>query len=108
MDYANLPVLQREANGKDGGGRTRGDQHRQRHTEATAGETEQNDVYMQEHLTKYSRNLLKEAKETFSAMGFEYAGYIKDGEVRVKKTSADKPHTIRSKMDIQRLKDDSS
>ena len=58
---------------------------------------------MQEHLTRFTKDLLKEAKETFTALNFDFAGYIKDGEVRVKRTADEKPSTIRTKTDIARI-----
>ena len=111
VNYTDLPqvIRRNESSGGRGGRGGRGGGHgvgQPRRTEAVAGETEENKIFVQEHLTKYTKDLLKEAKQTFSALDFEYAGYIKDGEVRVKQTAADKYQTIRSKADIKRIKDE--
>ena len=58
---------------------------------------------MQEHLTKFTKYLLKEAKETFTAMNYEFPGYIKDGEVRAKRKGDEKPMSVRTKTDISRI-----
>ena len=62
-------------------------------------------IYVQEHLTKQTKDLLNAAKTAFTELNFEYPGYIKDGEVRVKKEGTDKPILIRSHADIKRIKD---
>ena len=51
----------------------------------------------------FTKDILKEAKKTFTALNYEYPGYIKDGEVRVKRTEDEKPSTIRTKTDIARV-----
>ena len=68
------------------------------------GEQEQaNSIYMQEHLTQHTKKLLHQTRETLKDMNFAYGGYIKDGEVRVKKTEKDVPTTIRSPADLEKL-----
>ena len=38
---------------------------------AIESETEKHSIYLQEHLTKYNKDLLREAKKVFSELGFE-------------------------------------
>ena len=117
VDYAGLPkVLEKpKRSGRGGyGSSSRGgaaaahagvETHR---SNASEGETESHGIYIQEHLTKYSKDLLKEAKETFSTLNFEYPGYVKDGEVRIKRTADCKPQVIRCRTDIKRFKEEAS
>ena len=42
------------------------------------------DVFIQEHLTKATKALLKSTKDALTGKGFAYPGYVKDGEVRVR------------------------
>ena len=111
LNYDNLPsVTPADAapNERAGGGRSRGGRHggpaaRNVESFAVAGEPntdEDQPIYMQEHLTKFTKDLLKEAKETFTALEYEFPGYIKDGEVRVKRRADDKPMSVRAKTDI--------
>ena len=98
------PEIVRKDHGASRGGRGGGQGSiRVRKTEAVPGETDKNSIFLQEHLTQYSKSLLKEAKETFKD-DFQYPGYVKDGEVRVKRTVADRPQVIRSRADINRIK----
>ena len=43
------------------------------------------DVFVQEHLTNATKKLLKDTKEALADKGFAYPGYVKQGEVRVRK-----------------------
>ena len=63
------------------------------------------EIYVQEHLTKYTKDLLKETKDKLKDRGFAYGGYVKHGEVRVKKLPADKYTVIRCPSEIQNLLD---
>ena len=117
VDYTNLPeVVEKPMKSSRGGrgGTSRGGATAAhgggdtRRTNASQGETESHNIYLQEHLTKYSKDLLKEAKETFNAMNFEYPGYVKDGEVRTKRTGDCKPEIIRCRTDIKRIKEAAS
>ncbi len=60
------------------------------------------DVFIQEHLTKNTKTLLKDTKDALSTLDYAYV-YVKDGSVRVKKYPNDKPTTIRCKDDIEKL-----
>ena len=60
-------------------------------------------IYVQEHLTKYTKDLLRETKDKLKDCGFAYGGYVKHGEVRVKKLPTDKYTVIRCPSDIQNL-----
>ena len=63
-------------------------------------------MYMQEHLTKQNKLLLNETKTVFKAMNFEYPGYVKDGQVRVKQFKNDKPRAVKCLADIKKIKDE--
>ena len=115
VDYTNLPkVTVTEKPNTRGGGASRGSRGAAHagdtrvNPNAIEGETEKHNIYVQEHLTKYNKDLLKEAKEVFGELDFEYPGYAKDGEVRVKQKTDSKPHIIRCRTDIKRLKDAAS
>ena len=113
MNYVNLPSVTRAdavsneraaGHGRSRGGRHGGGSARNVDSLAVAGEPDgKHAIYMQEHLTKFTKDLLKEAKETFTALEYEFPGYIKDGEVRVKRREDDKPMSIRAKTDISRI-----
>ena len=72
---------------------------------ATYGESEPYSIYMQEHLTKHTKDLLTATKTALTELRFGYPGYIKDGEVRAKREGTDKPILIRSHADIKKIKD---
>ena len=72
---------------------------------ATHGESEPHSIFMQEHLTKHTKDLLTATKTALTELRFEYPGYIKDGEVRAKREGTDKPILIRSHTDIKKIKD---
>ncbi len=59
-------------------------------------------IYLQEHLTKRNKDLLKEAKSTLHET-FEFPGYVYHGEIRAKRNKTSKHHVIKSKADIQTL-----
>ena len=104
VNYDDLPTVLRKQFVGDSGRGGRGGHAgstRRKPSASVKGEPDNGQlIFMQEHLTSYSKKLLKDAKDTFNDLGFQYPGYIKDGEVRVKFGAEDKPHTIRSKGDI--------
>ena len=63
------------------------------------------EIFVQEHLTKYTKDLLRETKDKLKDKGFAYGGYVKHGEVRVKKAAEDKYTIISCGSDIQDLLD---
>ena len=65
-------------------------------------DTTAHDIFVQEHLTKATKTLLKETKEAMQGMEYKYPGYIKDGTVRIKKFDNDKPIIIQCKRDLER------
>ena len=114
LSYTDLPVISPP---KDRGAPGRGGKAAQTprwnlrnrdHGEAAVyGETEDpHPIYLQEHLTKLTKDLLKETKTVFEGLGYEYPGYIKDGEVRIKYKGTDKPIPIRCATDIKRIQDE--
>ena len=67
------------------------------------GDTEQHDIYFQEHLTKHTKNILTTARTALKKLNYEYPGYIKDGEVRAKRNENDRPTVIRSMTDLRNI-----
>ena len=63
-----------------------------------------NAVFMQESLTKYTSDLLKEAKLAAGALSYKYPGYTINGEVRVKILEGAKYIAIKSVKDLQKIK----
>ena len=59
-------------------------------------------IYMQEHLTKLNKDLLKLAREKLQDK-FAFPGYVKNGEVRAKLTEASKYEPITCEQDIHKL-----
>ena len=60
-------------------------------------------IYMQEHLTKRNKDLLKESKRVLKEL-YEFPGYVMNGEVRAKYSKADKFCVINSMKDIEKLR----
>ena len=58
-------------------------------------------IYLQEHLTTYNKDLLKEARAVLHDT-HQYYGYVKNGEVRVKVSENDKYTIISCFSDIQK------
>ena len=115
LDYSELPVVtprgQNTAAGPGRGGHQTGSKYPLRTRNSVEsdetpayGEPENpHSIYVQEHLTKQTKDLLRDAKAAFTPLHFEYPGYIKDGEVRAKREGTDKPILIRSKVDIENI-----
>ena len=115
INYDDLPVVVRKERGQDsgrGGHQPRWNLRNSGRNSGAAesaappayGETEDpKPIYMQEHLTKHTKDLLNEAKTKLAELNFEYPGYIKDGEVRAKKNGTDKPILIKSQGDILKI-----
>ncbi len=59
-------------------------------------------IYLQEHLTKRNKDLLKEAKTNLRD-SFRFPGYVYHGEIRAKKTQDSRHFVIRSSRDISNL-----
>ena len=55
-----------------------------------------NSIFMQESLTKYTSDLLKEAKFAASALKYKYTGYTINGEVCVKLSDGAQSISIKS------------
>ena len=70
-------------------------QHGSDDSQQTASE-----IYLQEHLTKYNKDLLTEARAVLHDTR-QYYGYVKNGEVRVKVKEKDKYTVISCYSDIQ-------
>ncbi len=62
-----------------------------------------NFIYMQEHLTKRNKDLLKAARAALKN-DYDFPGYALNGEIRVKCTENDKYIVINSEADIEKLK----
>ena len=114
IDYSGLPVVTPRGQNAGRGGHQPGSSKYPLRTRSSAdsdetptyGEPEDpHPIYMQEHLTKQTKDLLKDTKTALSELHFEYPGYIKDGEVRAKREGTDKPILIRSMADIEKIKD---
>ena len=67
-------------------------------------EGEYNNIFMQESLTQYTSDLLKDAKLAASALNYKYTGYTINGEVRVKLSDGAKYISIKSPMDLKKIK----
>ena len=93
-----------EAQGREPrrGGYARGGRDRQAVT--FGPDTEPHDIFLQEHLTTFTKSLLNETKNTLKELEpqWAYPGYIKDGTVRVKRYANDHPTIIRCKDDIEK------
>ena len=59
-------------------------------------------IYMQEHLTKRNKDLLKSAKAKLNGT-FKFPGYVKNGEVRAKREEESKFVSITCEEDIEKL-----
>ena len=116
IDFSNLPIPDDPealpTRTRSGAGRdTRGGRPMTRSTTRQltgAQEIAQNgeiEIFVQEHLTKYTKDLLRETKDKLKDKGFAYGGYVKHGEVRVKKAAEDKYTVVRCVSDIQDLLD---
>ena len=68
-------------------------------------DNKESDIFVQEHLTKYSKNLLNAAKKTLQKH-FEYPGYIMNGEVRCKKSQNAKFEKLTSLADLKKILSD--
>ncbi len=86
---------QRQPQSNGGFGPTRGN--------GFGGGLDLNYIYMQEHLTKRNKDLLKAARFALKD-SYEYPGYVLNGEIRVKFSESDKYIVIRSEADIEKLK----
>ena len=62
-------------------------------------------IYLQDHLTKRNKDLLREAKDTLKG-SFEFPGYVYHGEIRAKQNTNSKHHVIYTSADIQKLSRD--
>ena len=58
-------------------------------------------IYLQEHLTKFSKDLLDETRTALQDT-HQFYGYVKNGEIRVKITQEDKYSVITCNADIQK------
>ena len=112
VDFNGLPQIQSRsnANGERGGpggrqGGRRGGHHGDRHggqrQQATIPSTGSK-IYIQEHLTKYNRSLLKASKTLLDGK-FQYPGYIMHGEVRCKIAENADYDVIRCASDLQKM-----
>ena len=68
---------------------------------ATSPATHRNRIYLQEHLTKFSKDLLTDTRAALQNT-HQYYGYVKNGEIRVKISEEDKYSVITCNADIQR------
>lgn len=89
--------------GLRGGGRGGGPGRRAGGRNAT-DENDRPRVFLQEALTEYNTVLLKEAKIAASALQYKFAGYVYNGQVRVKLSEGAKFIPIRSKFDLNNIK----
>ena len=64
-------------------------------------DAEASNIYVQEHLTKYNKDLLTETRDILKDT-HQYYGYVKNGEIRVKVAEHDKYTVISCKGDIQK------
>ena len=60
-------------------------------------------VQLQESLTNMNAELLRIAREKAGSLGYEFAGYVTNGQVRVKKRKDSKFIAIKCKFDIDRI-----
>ena len=100
VNLTNLPVIdqpQRE---------TRGNRNSRDQVRDGAIPSGDSKIYVQEHLTRYTKELLKVTKLSFgndSELQFKYPGYIMHGQVRFKRAENDKYEVIRCASDIKRV-----
>ena len=102
LNYSNIPKpvppsTPRQSN------RSQRQQHEHQHRPTNNNNNNHDSIYMQEHLTKLNKTLLKEAKTVFKDLA-EYPGYVKNGEIRVKRSATDAYHIISSRLDILNVK----
>ena len=62
-----------------------------------------NPIYMQEHLTKRNKDLLKEARSALKE-NFDFPGYVMNGEVRARRVEKEKYYVIDCQADIDKLR----
>ena len=107
IDYSDLPVVPSKPT-RDGRKswslRSQASQGGQESGQRAYGEQEDaKSIYLQEHLTQQTKKLLQQTKESLKELNFAYGGYVKDGEIRVKKEERDVPTIIRSQGDLDKL-----
>ncbi len=109
INFRDLPIIVPRDQGRHPprGGLQQRNPPRSRQPRAEANElaTEGSKIYMQEHLTKYTKSLLKVSKVKLHEV-FKFPGYIMSGEVRCKKTEEDKFMRIGSISDLKRIMTD--
>lgn len=100
------PTGDEHSRGRGGGSRGRGGSTRGRGGSGSArqtGQQENGNIYMQESLTKYSSDLLKELKVASTEKKYKYTGYIFNGQIRAKKEDDAKFVRIRCRSDFAKL-----
>ena len=60
-------------------------------------------IYMQDHLTKYSKAILKATKANLEGPKFKYPAYVMDGEVRCKTAQGEDYTVIRCMSDLKKV-----
>ena len=61
-------------------------------------------IFMQEHLTSINGELLKSSKAKAKGLGYDYPGYVIDGEVRCRKAQGEKYIAIKCEKDLEKIK----
>ena len=85
--------------GRGRGGRGRGDGPSRGDSRPA---TEDLQIYMQEHLTKFNKELLKAAREKLNGK-YQYAGYVKNGQIRARIKDGEDFLIISNHGDIDKL-----
>ena len=60
-------------------------------------------IHMQDHLTKYSKAILKATKANLEGPKFKYLAYVMDGEVRYKTAQGEDYTVIRCISDLKKV-----
>ena len=84
---------------------TRSRYNKNEETASTTIATDNNEdmrIYIQEHLTKFNKMLLKEMKVKLSN-SYKYPGYVKNGELRAKQGDTDKYKVVSCMSDLNNL-----
>ena len=77
-------------------------QHQNKAAKPPTGPPPHTKIFMQEHLTKMNKELLKMAKEQLKDI-CQFPGYVMEGEVRAKMSTNDKYIPIRCENDIAKI-----
>ncbi len=96
VDFRDLPTITPRASGPPRG------PPRQQSTTASSTSDGSSKIFLQEHLTKYTKGLLKITKEKLTEE-YDFPGYVMNGEVRCRKKEGDKFECVQSIRDLKKI-----